>query len=133
LDNVTVLNDHRGHSAGDALLRSIGRGLSTHLRNTDIVGRLGGDEFAVLLPNTDREQAATVASKLHRLLDASAKAVDPGVSVSMGVLTSLSSAPEVEVLISAADRLMYEAKNGGKDVIHHGVCEPAGRADPQTA
>jgi diguanylate cyclase (GGDEF)-like protein len=133
LDNFKTLNDQRGHSEGDVLLRSIGRGLSMHLRGTDIVGRLGGDEFAVLLPNTDREQAAIVASKLHSLLDASAKAVDPRVSLSMGVLTSLSPAPEVEALISAADKLMYEAKNGGKDVIRHGVYEPARRADPQTA
>lgn len=133
LDNFKALNDRRGHSEGDILLHSIGRGLTTHLRSTDIVGRLGGDEFAVLLPNTDREQAAFVASKLHSLLDAKAKSIDPGVSLSMGVLTSLGSAPEVGALISAADRLMYEAKRGGKDVIRHGVYEPLGRADPQTA
>jgi diguanylate cyclase (GGDEF)-like protein len=121
LDNFKSLNDRQGHARGDALLQVVGRSLTDNLRGTDIVGRLGGDEFAVLLPNTDQEQAVVVASKLHALLDASTKAVDPEISLSMGVITSLSRAPQVEDLISAADGLMYEAKKGGKDVICRGL------------
>ena len=121
LDNFKALNDRRGHADGDALLQAIGQGLSGNLRGTDVVGRLGGDESAILLPNTDEEQAALVASKLHALTNASTKAIDPQISLSMGVVTSLSRAPEVEALISAADGLMYEAKKSGKDLIRRGM------------
>jgi diguanylate cyclase (GGDEF)-like protein len=125
LDNFKALNDRRGHADGDTLLQAIGRGLTVNLRGTDVVGRLGGDEFTILLPNTDEEQAALVASKLHVLLNASAKAIDPQVSLSMGVVTSQSRAPEVEALISAADGLMYEAKKSGKDLIRRGMFQSA--------
>ncbi len=121
LDNFKSLNDRRGHAQGDALLQIVGRGLAGNLRGTDVVGRLGGDEFAVLLPNTNQEQAAVVASKLHTLLDASTKAVDARVSLSMGVVTNLSRTSQAEALISAADGLMYEAKRAGKNVVCHGL------------
>lgn len=125
LDNFKSLNDRLGHADGDALLLAIGRDLTSGLRATDVVGRLGGDEFAVLLPNTDQEQATLVASKLHLMLDTSIGAIDPHVSISMGVVTSMTRAPEAEALISAADRLMYQAKNDGKDSIRHGIFHPA--------
>jgi diguanylate cyclase (GGDEF)-like protein len=121
LDNFKSLNDRRGHAQGDALLQVVGRGLIESLRATDVVGRLGGDEFAVLLPNTDQEQAAVVASKLQARLDRVTRVVDPHVTLSMGVVTSLSQMPQAEALISAADDLMYEAKKGGKNVICNGV------------
>jgi diguanylate cyclase (GGDEF)-like protein len=124
LDNFKALNDRHGHSQGDALLQTVGRGLVESLRGTDVIGRLGGDEFAVLLPNTDQEQAGLVAKKLHIQLNASTKAVDPLVSLSMGVITNHSRTPEAEALISAADELMYEAKRGGKNVICRGVFRP---------
>ena len=125
LDNFKSVNDRHGHADGDALLQAIGQGLTGNLRGTDVVGRVGGDEFAILLPNTDEEQAALVSSKLHALLSSSTTAIEPKVSLSMGVITSLSRAPEVEALISAADGLMYEAKKSGKDLIRRGMFQSA--------
>jgi diguanylate cyclase (GGDEF)-like protein len=125
LDDFKSLNDRRGHAQGDALLQVVGHGLTEGLRATDVVGRLGGDEFAVLLPDTDQEQAALVASKLHVMLDRLTRPIDSQVSLSMGVITNSSREPDAEALISAADGLMYEAKRNGKNVIRCGVFPPS--------
>lgn len=120
-DNFKALNDRRGHEAGDALLQTFGREMIAGLRRTDMVGRLGGDEFAVLLPNTQPEQAVLVATKLKALVDRSNEGADPQVSLSIGVVTSADQVPEAEALISAGDRLMYEAKKAGKNQIRKGL------------
>jgi diguanylate cyclase (GGDEF)-like protein len=116
LDDLKMVNDTLGHSAGDELLRVIARRLHDELRTTDTPARLGGDEFAALLDepggNEDLENLA------RRLLDRlgqpiSNSAVRLPVSVSIGVATSehISSADE---LLQRADKAMYRAKAEGK-------------------
>ena len=61
LDNFKIVNDTRGHAAGDAMLKSVADVLSARTRETDLAARLGGDEFAVLLQHASEEQARTVA------------------------------------------------------------------------
>jgi diguanylate cyclase (GGDEF)-like protein len=42
---LKAVNDTHGHSAGDALLQRVVRGIRDHLRPYDLIIRLGGDEF----------------------------------------------------------------------------------------
>jgi len=49
LDDFKVVNDTRGHSAGDAMLGEVARRLQTTLRSSETIARLGGDEFAILV------------------------------------------------------------------------------------
>ena len=46
LDGFKTINDKHGHSAGDAILKTVVRRLRSNLQQSDIVGRIGGDEFA---------------------------------------------------------------------------------------
>jgi diguanylate cyclase (GGDEF)-like protein len=70
VDHLKTLNDTCGHSAGDALLRSIGEAVRGNLRPYDVLVRYGGDELVCTMPNLtlaeadDRFQtiAATLAS-----------------------------------------------------------------------
>ena len=59
------INDQYGHLAGDRALQFCADILRQSTRETDFIGRYGGDEFIVLLPNTVRLEAETVAQKIH--------------------------------------------------------------------
>jgi diguanylate cyclase (GGDEF)-like protein len=65
LDKFKLVNDTRGHSAGNELLVSVTRILKGSFRETDFVARLGGDEFGILLPETDSETALMAILKLE--------------------------------------------------------------------
>ena len=60
LDNFKTLNDIHGHSMGDALLKDVGRRITTCLRETDTVARLGGDEFVLVLGHLDKDRAESI-------------------------------------------------------------------------
>ncbi len=117
LDNFKHVNDTFGHQAGDSLLRTIGAELRSATRSTDVVARLGGDEFAVLLPETDGDGAADAAAKVRARLHACMNLGGWPVTFSIGVV-SCSRLPEsVDLVMEAADRLMYSVKKSGKNGI----------------
>src|SRR3546814_16222287 len=64
-----LVNDNLGHSAGDAVLRTVAQRLGAMVRDTDNVGRFGGDEFVVVLTEqTDEEGMARVIERISRVL-----------------------------------------------------------------
>jgi len=116
LDNFKVINDTRGHAAGDALLAQVADRLRGALRASDSCARLGGDEFAILAEGliTD-EEASQVASRLIEHLrmpfDIGGELVTAKASI--GVSTSDYGANASELLMQA-DLAMYAAKDAGK-------------------
>lgn len=71
IDCFKEINDREGHENGDETLRRVAALLKRICRRgTDIVGgRFGGDEFIILLPQTTREGAQTVADRLENLAE----------------------------------------------------------------
>ena len=119
LDNFKMVNDAKGHAAGDAALLAVRDILLTHTRPTDLVARLGGDEFAIWLEGAD---AAVAEKKARMLLDLTSVELLPRsgrpdypLSLSIGVAVYDPSHPEdMEALIARADSAMYTIKRGGK-------------------
>jgi diguanylate cyclase (GGDEF)-like protein len=118
IDDFKLVNDRRGHRAGDRLLRAMADALRGSLRTSDYVARHGGDEFVVLLPVADRDTARAAVEKLReRVMQAMASEGWP-ITVSIGVIACEPGAdPFVDALLESADRLMYEAKSLGKSTI----------------
>ncbi len=119
-DFFKIVNDTMGHRAGDRVLCAIAETLDANLRRTDIVARLGGDEFVILLPETDETVARQVLRKVNEELTETMRRGSWNVTFSVGVLTCRDVIPSVDDLVQAGDRLMYEAKRGGKNAMIFG-------------
>ncbi len=127
LDHFKEVNDRYGHLAGDALLKRVAQVAATGLRSTDAIGRYGGEEFLMVLPETDISGASAVAEKIRTLVQRASVPMEDGslaqVTISIGLSTLRDFGPrESRVtprdLLAAADRSLYEAKNGGRNRVH---------------
>ncbi|MDP2961269.1 MAG: GGDEF domain-containing protein, partial [Sulfurimicrobium sp.] len=123
LDNFKSVNDLDGHDAGDKVLRIAAETLQKNIRTTDVAGRLGGDEFAILLPEAGREAAGAIASKLQQQLTRRMQKDGWPVTASLGVATFMTPPERVDDLMKQADKLMYSAKQKGKDMFWHEVIQ----------
>ncbi len=113
LDGLKRVNDTRGHAAGDALLADAAKVLGRVFRESDVVGRVGGDEFAVFALLDEHDGATAVSTRLQAEIDRFNAEVVPTMRVSMSVgieeLDCSANTP-LDVLLSRADRAMYEKK-----------------------
>ena len=121
VDKFKSVNDTHGHSAGDAVLRHIGKMLVGFVGEQDLAARYGGEEMALVLPLVHRARAAALAEELRAALAAKPIPVDEGVSLpitaSFGIAAFEPGSPLVrpELLIKAADRALYHAKESGRN------------------
>lgn len=115
LDDFKTVNDRYGHASGDDLLAVVARTISATLRTTDIVGRLGGDEFAIAMPETDDRSAQHVVVLVHRTVCEALLGTTWPVTCSIGAVTFDPVPAAVDTVIGEADRLMYDAKQAGKN------------------
>lgn len=145
IDYFKDVNDRYGHPAGDRVLRSVVNVLRQRVRAQDLVGRYGGEEFMVLLPDTGLTGAEQLARELCKAVEESRCPADgvpgPGiaVTVSIGVFGGrLESGDSWDMLIAAADRALYQAKNNGRNRVEvaTGLRRPsaqlAAQANPET-
>ncbi|MGY6501524.1 MAG: diguanylate cyclase [Acidimicrobiales bacterium] len=116
LDHFKSVNDTLGHLAGDAALVAFAEGCATHLRANDRMARMGGEEFAILLPETGRDEAGAIAERLRRSTAALSipELGDRRLRVSIGG-AEREAGWTVDALFARADRLLYEAKQAGRD------------------
>lgn len=110
LDGLKVLNDGRGHEAGDVALRCVAEVLdaAASAHPGGVVGRLGGDEFCVLLPGVGLESAHAFGRRLVE-----AVAADCSVTLSCGVTARDATVGKGLDLLRAADGAQYAAKRAG--------------------
>lgn len=115
IDNFKVINDTKGHAAGDEMLRRFAEVLLNIFRSTDLVGRIGGDEFVVYMPDTqDMEIAGNRAGEIMERLAEISLSEGIILSVSIGIACCPKDGSEYEQLLRKADTAMYEAKTKGK-------------------
>jgi diguanylate cyclase (GGDEF)-like protein len=117
VDHFKAVNDTYGHLTGDAVLRSLAYLLKKRLRSSDIIGRFGGEEFVVIMPNTSLQAAKEVMDELRETFSevshqAGYKAFHVTFSAGISGYPGHDSAKE---LISAADELLYKAKQSGRN------------------
>lgn len=122
VDHFKKVNDQFGHPMGDQVLRVLGHLLKTIARPTDMAARYGGEELALVMPNTSKTVAATVAEKIRRAVSAKPLVlgtVSIPVTVSIGVAGVEHRLPfkEVAHFVKAADLAVYAAKHLGRNCV----------------
>jgi diguanylate cyclase (GGDEF)-like protein len=118
IDDFKRVNDDGGHEYGDRLLIEVAQTLKHNLRAFDLVARYGGDEFVVLLPETDDQAAALVVEKLMAALRGATHSGWP-TTFSIGAVTINGPRTSLDRLIQQADKLVYAAKEDGKNRVRH--------------
>ena len=116
VDYFKSINDQFGHAVGDQVLIEISRTLQNRTREIDMAVRWGGEEFAIILPDTPLAGAEKVAQQLQTGIRSLTKPDGNHLSMSMGVTRYRANEP-VSSLLKRADRLLYQAKNNGRDRI----------------
>lgn len=111
IDDFKLINDQRGHQAGDRALRWVATFLRDNVRHQDICCRTGGDEFTVILPDTDHRNASHLIRRLRRRLarELLTSGLEHRVELSIGAATLRPEEPAPE-LFRRADQAMYQDK-----------------------
>ena len=128
IDFFKTYNDHYGHLAGDECLKTIAREISTVVRRpADLFARYGGEEFVFLLPDIESRGAAFIAQKVQETIKRvnvshAYSTVAGYITLSIGVATRVPQEGQSHNdLINAADKMLYLAKQNGRNRIQEAV------------
>lgn len=124
IDHFKAYNDHYGHGAGDVCLKAVVQVLRNTLsRPADMIARYGGEEFAAVLPGTDFAGANAVAENFRQAvyflqLPHEHSSVLNQVTISVGFASiAVPTDDSYAGLLAAADKMLYQAKNAGRNRI----------------
>ncbi|MDF0554182.1 PAS domain S-box protein [Kamptonema sp. UHCC 0994] len=141
VDFFKLYNDTYGHQAGDSCLKKVAAALNRSVErclrrvgewdtgkvsedeNLFLAARYGGEEFAVILPNRDSASALRAAKAIRCEMESlrlphAKSSVSKYVTLSMGIATTVAdSEVSVKLMILAADKALYRAKEQGRDRI----------------
>lgn len=118
-DHFKAINDQFGHLTGDEALLLIAAAIRRGVRSGDALGRIGGEEFCALLVGADEDEASRVAERIRREVElirfrpVDERTVPLTVSVGGTICGAGATVPE---LMRRADRKLYEAKHGGRNL-----------------
>ena len=121
LDFFKNVNDTRGHLVGSRTLAEVGRLIKQNIRKICKAARYGGDEFVIILPNTGKSGAMTLATKLCALFreydfrDDDDQAFH--LTASFGLATYPEDAQTKDELIRLADQAMYRVKETTRNAV----------------
>ena len=96
--------------------------MRSSLRRNDIISRYGGEEFLILVPSVSLKQVSVIAEKLRSSVEQHPFGDLPRITVSLGYTVHVPG-ENVEAFIRRADVALYEAKNGGRNMVRSCLAE----------
>jgi two-component system cell cycle response regulator len=118
IDHFKGVNDTFGHDGGDDVLRDFADRLRRGVRGIDLVARYGGEEFVLVMPETDRAFAASVAERLRGEVERAPFKTRAGRSLAVTVSIGIAEWQPGDTppsLMKRADEALYAAKRGGRN------------------
>ena len=122
LDHFKVINDTRGHLAGDDVLTHFAAEVGQLVRRADTFARYGGEEFLLIMPDAGEREAQAVIERVRQRIAGSAlEKLGHGYSFSAGI-ARMCDGDDVQSLLRRADEALYAAKAAGRNCSR--VAEP---------
>jgi diguanylate cyclase (GGDEF)-like protein len=122
IDRFKRVNDRFGHLIGDEVVRNFCERIRLILDKTHTLCRYGGDEFVIVCPATSLEMTVQFAELIRQEVAETPFETQAGnlkVTCSMGVTrTDGKSLATADAMLGAADKLLYRAKDQGRDCVH---------------
>ncbi|MGL5721147.1 MAG: GGDEF domain-containing protein [Brevinema sp.] len=120
LDHFKRINDTFGHTKGDEVLCHLADIMRENTRKTDVLARIGGEEFAIIFPDTPLPLALKVLQRITKKIAGYTHPDGIKTTLSAGILEANPSYKSQDEIFTAADSLLYEAKNNGRNCIISG-------------
>jgi diguanylate cyclase (GGDEF)-like protein len=121
IDHFKSVNDQHGHQVGDEVLKAVADRISRNVRSADHVSRYGGEEITLILPETERKGALSMADQVRATIEKEAFRLPSGLEIaltaSIGVAVFPTDTRTESELVAAADAAVYEAKNEGRNCV----------------
>jgi len=114
IDHFKQINDSKGHQVGDVALVQLCNLVKSNIRETDLLGRWGGEEFMLVCPELSAAKAGQLAEKLRGLIEDHSFPHALQITVSFGV-AEYRNGDKPDELLSQADKLLYKAKDAGRN------------------
>lgn len=123
IDQFKTINDSKGHSFGDKVIKAIANRLAFNHRSEDFLGRLGGDEFVLVLSDMEGNtqevalQTYNNATAMQELITAPLKVESQQINLtaSIGITVfNYNSQHSSEDILRQADIALYHAKDKGQ-------------------
>ncbi|WP_415887820.1 diguanylate cyclase [Neptuniibacter sp. QD37_6] len=124
IDRFKDINDNFGHSFGDLVLLDLSGLLMRELRAGDIIARWGGEEFILVLPETQHDEAITLAERLIGVVSnqvVQQQQTEVQYTVSIGISEMKDPIDSISTLIDNADHYLYKAKAAGRNRVAYQV------------
>jgi diguanylate cyclase (GGDEF)-like protein len=120
VDHFKGYNDRHGHLAGDNALRGVSKILQHGRRANDVVARYGGEEFAIILLDVGKSAAREVAERICAQVaefpfEFGSTQPAGKLTISLGVASFPDDGAEPALVLAAADRALFAAKNAGRN------------------
>jgi diguanylate cyclase len=119
IDHFKSINDTYGHNAGDVVLSTFGKILTSKVSTNGFVARYGGEEFVIVLKEQGIEEALKLCDSIKELIVKSKFIYDNiklKVTFSAGIIQR-EDYDNLESAIKQADKYLYTAKNSGRNII----------------
>ena len=116
IDHFKHVNDRHGHLVGDIVLKHVAALVKKQIRKSDFIARWGGEEFVILLPRTHLKKTLQLAEMLRQTIEKERFEFVETISCSFGV-AALEENESSEALLKRVDRLLYRAKESGRNCV----------------
>ena len=121
IDFFKRVNDTYGHDCGDVVLTEVAKRIKYFMRGKGYAVRWGGEEFLLVFPEFYMDEVEEVMNEFIREMDTHTisykEKTQIHVTMTFGIVQAGGQFPDIDSMVSGADRRLYIGKQNGRNRI----------------